>query len=65
MGENFKPMSPDDLDDIICDEIPDRNTEPELYDTVFRCMIHGLCGYLNLKCVCMKRESVQSIIQNH
>ena len=37
-------IHPDDYDNIVCAEIPDINTEPELYEIVSNCMIHGPCG---------------------
>lgn len=52
LDERYKSVSPDDIDGIICAEIPDPNNEPEAYDTVKRCMIHGPCGYFKSK-MCM------------
>ena len=48
-----KLVTPYDIDDIICDEIPDPNTEPEAYETAIRCMMPGPCRYLDPKCVSM------------
>ena len=53
LDENYKPITPDDIDEIICAEIPDPDSEPEAYDTMKRCMMHGPCGYRNPRCVCM------------
>ena len=33
----------ENIDRLIAAEIPDRNTQKELYGTVTRCMIHGPC----------------------
>lgn len=33
-----------DVDEVISAEIPDRNTDQLLYDTVTTCMMHGPCG---------------------
>ena len=38
-----KPTSEDDIDNIVCAEIPDKNANPELYAIVTSCMIHGPC----------------------
>lgn len=51
--ENSKPNSTEDIDLIVCAEIPDKKTHPELYETVQKCMIHGPCGKLNPKAPCM------------
>ena len=42
-----------DIDSIISAEIPDPDADPDLYDIIKTCMIHGPCGQLNPKCVCM------------
>ena len=48
-----KPRSVDDIDSIVCAEIPDPNEQPLLHDTVTRCMLHGPCGRDNPS-PCMK-----------
>ena len=41
------------LDSLITCEIPDAETEPELYDLVKNFMVHGPCGSLNKNSPCM------------
>ena len=43
-----------DVDNVICAELPDPVSSPRLYDIVKRCMIHGPCGVnLNPRSPCM------------
>lgn len=42
--EQDRPRTPDDIDAIVCAEIPDPDEEPELYDMVSTNLMHGPCG---------------------
>nr|XP_047124138.1 uncharacterized protein LOC124806895 [Hydra vulgaris] len=43
-----------DINSLICAEIPDPIINRELYDVIKTCMIHGPCGILNPNSTCMK-----------
>ena len=53
-ADGYKLLSPMDYNHVICVEIPDRNADPELYDIVAKCYMHGPCGDKNPSCACMK-----------
>ena len=52
-GED-KLRTRDNIDRLICAEIPDPEEDLELYNLVKSCMIHGPCGVQNPSCVCME-----------
>ncbi|XP_072384556.1 uncharacterized protein [Diabrotica undecimpunctata] len=46
-------IQPDQIDDIICAEIPNYEVDPDLHDVVTTNMIHGPCGAINPQSPCM------------
>lgn len=62
-AHNLVILAPEDriltserVDDIVCAEIPDNEREPELYELVATHMMHGPCGPVNPKQVCMEKD---------
>ena len=49
-----KPRNPDDVDKIVCAEIPNPATHPLLHEIVTTHLMHGPCGARNPNCVCMR-----------
>nr|PNR39262.1 hypothetical protein PHYPA_019540 [Physcomitrium patens] len=44
------------VDRIVCAEIPDLDSQPQLYAAVAKHMMHGPCGLDNLNCPCMEDD---------
>ena len=55
----------DQIDNVITAEIPNKDKEPVLYDTVARHMIHGPCGALNLNSPCINNGKCWKNFQRH
>ena len=53
MDAECKPKTTDMIDSIVSAEIPDRDTNPKLYENITTQNIHGPCGNVNLKSPCM------------
>ncbi|XP_076884109.1 uncharacterized protein LOC143533132 [Bidens hawaiensis] len=53
MHPSSKIHNPQDVDKFISAEIPNKDTDPDLYKLVSDHMIHGPCGDANLNCTCM------------
>jgi Helitron helicase-like domain at N-terminus len=54
LDKSDKHRTPQDIDCVVCAEIPDRNEQPELHDTVVSYMLHGPCGAAKPNASCMK-----------
>lgn len=48
-------LTPEDIDEIMCAKIPDKETDSIGYTAVSQLMIHGPSGNANPKCPCMIR----------
>lgn len=54
MESGYKLTTPEQYDRLISTELPDKHKYPELYAMVIKHMMHGPCGVLNPKNVCMQ-----------
>ncbi|POM73385.1 Helitron helicase-like protein [Phytophthora palmivora] len=54
MRPEDKPVTAEDVDRLTSAELPDKETHPELYETVISNMLHGSCGQQSPNCPCMK-----------
>lgn len=45
-----------DIDRLVSAQLPDPDTNPKLYSTVVKHMMHGPCGDLNPRCPCMTEK---------
>ena len=56
LAQEYKPQTVDDDDAIICAEIPNKDDNPDIYETVKQLMIHGPCGNFITNAPCMKNR---------
>ncbi|KAG2967723.1 hypothetical protein PC120_g26923 [Phytophthora cactorum] len=54
LAEEDKPRTRQIIDKMVSTELPDKEKNPQLYETVTTCMIHGPCGAAYPNAVCMK-----------
>ncbi|XP_047124302.2 uncharacterized protein LOC124807004 [Hydra vulgaris] len=54
LANDDKLETSQDIDNLICAEIPDPIVNRELYDIIKSCINHGPCGILNPNSPCMK-----------
>ena len=54
LHEEDKPRTRQIIDKMVSAELPDPDKNPQLYDTVVTCMLHGPCGPAYPNAVCMK-----------
>nr|KAJ0210749.1 hypothetical protein LSAT_V11C400209270 [Lactuca sativa] len=55
LAPHYKMHHTEEYDEIVCDEIPDKNANPHLFRMVVKHMFHGPCCSLNPDNVCMKK----------
>nr|XP_027090441.1 uncharacterized protein LOC113711476 [Coffea arabica] len=56
LKEQSKMFSPEEYDNIVCAELPDRHQSPYLYSLVIKHMLHGPCGSMNPSNPCMRQN---------
>ncbi|KAG3242502.1 hypothetical protein PI124_g12647 [Phytophthora idaei] len=54
LAEEDKPRTRQIIDNMMSAELPDKEKNPQLYETVTTCMIYGPCGAAYPNAVCMK-----------
>jgi len=53
MDSEDKVWETEEVDTCVCAEIPDEDSDPQLYETISRCMMHGPCGDIKPNAPCM------------
>ncbi|GMF48414.1 unnamed protein product [Phytophthora fragariaefolia] len=54
VAEEDKPRTREIIDKLVSAEVPDKEINPDLYETVMTCIMHGPCGPANPDSPCMK-----------
>lgn len=63
LHEDDKLVTPDDVDAVICAELPDREAEPELFETISALGLHSPCGTDRPTAPCMKDGNCDKLVQ--
>ena len=58
LAEPDKPKCPEDVDRLVCAELPDQHKNPRLFEVITRHNIHGPCGAVNKNSPCMTGEGL-------
>lgn len=64
LADANKLRSIEDVNSLICAEIPDRQKDPELFEVIQQCMVRGPCGTINPNSPCMKDQQCTKEFQN-
>ncbi|XP_026459713.1 uncharacterized protein LOC113360419 [Papaver somniferum] len=56
LEKSQKIRTVDQVDRYVSAEFPDEQSDPVLFDTVRKCMVHGPCGDRNKESPCLKKE---------
>ncbi|CAH1429893.1 unnamed protein product [Lactuca virosa] len=60
LEHDFKMYEPKEYDEIVCAELPNEHSNPHLHKMFVKHMLHGACGNLNPKNVCMKNGTCKN-----
>ena len=55
-------IRPRDIDSVVSGELPDPQSDPELFALVKKHMVHGPCGELNPTCPCMSDRKMHKVV---
>ena len=59
LADAAKPRTPAQIDKAVCAELPDRTSQPDLWDLVTHHMFHGPCGTFKPDAPCMVEGECQ------
>ena len=54
-----KPRLPEDINNLVCAELPDKDAEPDLFKSVTNTLLHGPCGTADITRACTKDGKCQ------
>ena len=54
MANAYKLRTPEMIDMTVSAELPDKDSNPELFQMVAKHMLHGPCGHVNPNAPCME-----------